>query len=670
MKRKLVAVLLGLMLIMPQISLASETEKSNQLTQVILKVKEQVSVPETCSEFEYREGENTYHLFWDSPEEDQRVEIQCEADGDILSYYYSETGKYSTIATVQYQKAKQAAEAFLQQVAKSYAGELRLKEEAEPTKGDEYNFTYEWVHNGVKVFQQEVEVGVHKQTGKVVYFRGISYDANVQFEEAKPKLSLEEAQKAYIKQIGLDLKYRTYRDDDEQDKSFLAYEVSNYQYKGISAHNGQVVESMSQDRVMYDKGIETTTADYSSNKDLESQLTVEEQKEVDQRKAFIEPQKIKQQASVFFPFLADMEIVDTYLMQSRNSYIRWIEFEGKKNDEGEATSATLRVNALTGEILSYNYSEEPRHITLVAISEENDIGWSNEKASAFVKKVDPEAFKSLELKDSGAGNCKESTQHYQYQRMVHDIPVADEGIRLDYHLAFEQVTSYYKRWSQAKFKEPKGILTQEQAIKNIGLQLVYMQVEEGKYALVYNHEKGTMLLDAFSGKQVDYTGQTIEKKETKIYTDIKGHPYEQIITNLYYSGIYLDTKKLNPDAPITAEEMCSLLEKATRRNSSPRIEETLIELGISKVAQSASLTKEQVVFYLVAASPYAKLAKESTIFNYPYKDEEMTESLKGYIAVAYGLGWIKESEYFNPQESLTKAEAMAYIYHALEDLSA
>ena len=48
----------------------------------------------------------------------------------------------------------------------------------------------------------------------------------------------------------------------------------------------------------------------------------------------------------------------------------------------------------------------------------------------------------------------------------------------------------------------------------------------------------------------------------------------------------------------------------------------------------------------------------------------MTESLKGYIAVAYGLGWIKESEYFNPQESLTKAEAMAYIYHALEDLSA
>ena len=44
----------------------------------------------------------------------------------------------------------------------------------------------------------------------------------------------------------------------------------------------------------------------------------------------------------------------------------------------------------------------------------------------------------------------------------------------------------------------------------------------------------------------------------------------------------------------------------------------------------------------------------------------MSESRKGAIAIFYGLGLLDKEEYFRPKETLTKAEAMVYLYRLIE----
>ncbi|MBE6024659.1 MAG: hypothetical protein E7231_16040 [Cellulosilyticum sp.] len=633
----------------PQIGYATENEKSNALEQAILGVKTQIQIPEALSEFEYSENNEKYYLSWEALEGKQSLSVTCEADGDILRYNYYDGLDYSGLASISYEEAKSSAEDFLKQVAKDYASSLKLKEISTPNQDDTYTFNYEWIHEGIKVFNQEVEVNVSKQTGQVVYFSGISYDVDTKFEDTLPKLSLEEAEKAYIEKIGLDLAYSCYTDAEDKEKSYLAYEVANYRREGIRADTGEVIKGINSGGIQYDKGV--TEADTADTMTLANGLSEAEQKEVDQRKEFIAQEVIKVQAEAFFPILKEMQIMDTQLSQSNGQYIRRIFFEGKEEE-----NARLVVNAVTGEILSYYYSEGARNSIMIEVNQDGSVGWNAEKANAFVKKIVPDLFESLELHDTIADDNLLKGQNFYYQRKVNDIPVMGDSIRISYDLELKQVTSYEKNWSEASFKKPTSILTKEQVVKQVGLELVYMLEENGEYALAYNHPIASKHLDAFSGKEVNYRGEVIEKEETTgFYTDIKGHPYEKIITSLYDSGIYLDTKKLVPDAPITKGEMLDLIEQLHLD-----LPEEMSKEGLEQV-----LTKEEGIYYLVGSTAYSKLAQSYEIFNNPYKDEDIDETLKGYIAIAYGLGWLPQQENLNPKEPLTKAEAMVYLYNVL-----
>lgn len=657
MKRKLVAILLGMLMMVPQVSLGSEVKQSETLADVITKAKEQIPIPAALSEFDYRENEEIYYLYWNNPEGGQSVEIECEADGDILNYNYDDGRSYSSysgIATITYDKAQQEVEAFLKQVAPRYINELRLKEPSKPNKGPNYRFSYEVVHEGIRLFRQEVEVYVSKQTGEVVRFSGISYDEEVQFDQSKPKLSLEEAERAYLKEIGLDLSYYIYTDEAQNKQSYLAYQMSNYDYTGISAQTGKTVDAYSDSERLYDKGAESNTAAITESAEEDNGLTVEEQKEVDTRKDFIDPIFIQKKMAEFFPLLSKMEITSNTISQYHEVYTRRIEFEDK-----EGASATLKVNAMTGEILNYNYYEEDGTTTLAVKGQDKNIGWTNEKASSFLKKIEPEYFKSVKLQSSDEGDTEYTSQSYVFQRMVNDIPVSGNRITLSYHLAFDEVVGYYKNWSNATFKKPDDILTKEEAVKNIGLELVYMQVAKNQYALVYNHEEGSMRLDAFTGQEVDYRGQVIQKEEpVGFYKDIKGHPDEKIITSLYHSGIYLETNQLKPNDIITTGELLELLGKMNGFTTED------IE---SQEVNHQPLTREQGIYYLVEGSDYSRLAKVPEIFKYPYQDEEVDKNLKGYVAIAYGLGWLPKQETLKPKEGLTKAEAMRYIYNIMQN---
>ena len=383
-------------------------------------------------------------------------------------------------------------------------------------------------------------------------------------------------------------------------------------------------------------------------------LTKAEQEAVDHRKDFLEVKTLQQKASQFFPALAQMKVEHMNIYKVNENYIRNIEFT-HKNASDEETWAYLSVDAITGEILSYHYTMD------LDTKQSSKPEWTQQEAEAFIKEIAPKAYESLVFSELYVPEYNPCEQQYSFSRQAYNIPISGDGIELTYNTQLKQVTQYYKDWSKASFKAPENLLAKEEAIGKIGLELVYMQVSDKKYVLAYNHEAVSMLLDAYTGERVDNTGCVIEEEASGLYTDIKGHPSETIITNLYYSGIYLETKTLNPDGAITKEEMLSLLKKVTGQ------EEINLPQLLTQSEKKQTLTKEEGVCYLVGVTQYAKLAKEAKLFQYPFK-EKATDALKGYITVAYGLGWLGEVSTFEAQEPLTKAEVMTYIYNALSDL--
>lgn len=666
MKRKLMAVLLGLTLMSTSFQCVYANEKSDALTNVIIKTKQQLDLPEALTEFDYRESGDEYYLSWHDKEGNQSVQVSCSSNGDILSYNYYEPSEESLPLRIDYENAKNIAEDFLKKVAKPYMRNLKLMDKRGSSKSHYYSLDYEVVQDDIPLLNKQVSVSVDKQTGKVIHFTGISYDSQAKFDSQSPKLTLEEAEKAYLKNIGLQLKYRL-RYDENQTKSFLVYIVQNYERKGISAQTGEIVEPYKDELSVYrnyDAKAETDQTNGIITGDLGAgELSDYEKVEVENRKLFLKPEEIVKKAAAFFPVLNDYTIKESYVRKYDKTYGMGIQFS---DNTGEFTwEGRLLSDAKTGEVLQYDSGQlkrlqvldEAQKSKLIQILEQGK--WNEKDGQDFIEKIAPMNAKEVKLKDISMPSVDDEIQSFSYERMANDLPVEGNGIYFSYDPVNKEVTSYNKDWNEVSFKSPNNKMTEAEMVKKIGLKLFYMKTGEHSYSLVYNHADAGVQFDAYSGKKLNYLGEEIEEEQNTLYSDIKGHPSEQIIKNLYYSGIYIHHNQLRPNEAITLEEMNQLLESF----SSEGTERELIQKSGSQY-----LTREEGIYCLVNLTPYNKLASKSELFVYPYQDEKVDEAYKGYIAAAYALGWLEKGETFNPTAPLTKADAMVYLYKALGDL--
>ena len=666
MKRKWIALVLGTLLAMPQISFGNALSESSILQDVIESVKKKIIVSDQLSEFNYYLSDKTYQLSWNDEEGSESVNMRVEADGDILYYYHYQDKNYSTLAKIGYEEAKKNAETFLKQVVPDYEKFLVLQEASAPSKDNTYTFRYNLVQDGIKVLGEKVLVNVDKQTGTVVSFNGISYDKGRTYAVKEPKVSLEEAEALYLEKIGIKLAYHTWYDYQQKEQnSFLAYEIENSDYKGINASTGEMTELI-QDKEAY-FGDKETTAESSSDMGVanaaESSLTPSEQKAVEETKNVLSAEELKAKWEPYFSVLSTMEITSSRLYQGDKTYFRNIICRkniGADNEE----YASLYVDAITGELWSYDYN---------AVDQKEGMGtsWTQKESDAFIQTIAPDTFTHIVFDEVSVPKYDKNQQYFTYSRLENNIPVAGDGMTLTYNTELGAVTSYHKNWTDTTFKKPQGILKEQEVVKNIGLELVYMETADQNYELVYNHETGTMLLDAFSGKAVNRYGDEKKEDVQGIYTDIKGHSQEAVITKLFNSGIYLNQSTLNPDSPITQKELLSLLIKAKRWSvtSEENLYEEAYELGIIEESEknpTKKIIREDGIAYLINLTDFKKVATLSEIYNYPFKDESVSESRKGAIAIAYGLGLLEKEDYFKPKDTLTKAEAMVYLYRLIE----
>lgn len=672
--------MLTVILLVPFTITADEMDK--ELENLILSVKERIDVPKECTEFNYnvQSGEegDIYFFHWMTKDNDSiNIYVSVEKDGNIINYSgnnYTYRGEQSFLAKVSYEKGLENAKDFITKIEAPYKDELRLSEQANITQGTEYDYVFDHYVNGIKVKDRKVEVFVNKQTGEVIEFRGPrTYKGT--YGNSQAKLSLDAAKKAYIEKIEIPLVYRLYYDyEKESTRSFPAYIVYNTSNKAIDAITGEVITPYSDNSHMWEASKSAEAGDVAMGK---GELSPQEQKAVDETQLLLSKYEAKQKAQQYFPRIKESKIQDATLTKRGNEqqYV----WELYLLNENPHQTIYLSINAMTGEILSYrcyvDYLNEGKNV-----NEEVKEEVIKEKVESFLKNIAKEKYPLTRYNNGNqemviTASEEETYSIYEYERLVNGISVMGDGLTVVYDKQLDEITVYYNVWNDTNFKDIKGAVGEDKIADHIGLELMYIDKDKNHKVLAYAHDEQIMAFDPFTGNRISYYGgePQYNTKQRTFYDDVKGHPKEAIIKKLFDSGIMLPGKSLRPDEDINQVDFLRLVLKDSRENASEEeIYQKAIYQGILSEDEKdpdRTITKEEAIKYIINGTAYKNVASLTEIYRYPYEDEqEVDEKLKGYVALAYGLGIIEKDKtnLLNPKDTLTRAQAMHMIYNLIK----
>ena len=241
----LLSVLLLMTLLIPVHGFATEDDQG--LEAAIKAVKSKIDIPEgykLSSSFSMENGVKVWSLNWDSEDElEGSINVRVNEKGTILSYnvykpFDYRSGKFPKVSK---QQAKANAEDFINKVNPGLLEALMYIDNPVSLTDYTYFISYVRLANGVPYYHNNVSVGVHRDTGEIIRYY-YNWTDNIDFPGLEGKIDLEEAQKAYKENIGLELVYMSSVENDGL-KIFAAYvpKYDNYAY-AIDAFTGERIK--------------------------------------------------------------------------------------------------------------------------------------------------------------------------------------------------------------------------------------------------------------------------------------------------------------------------------------------------------------------------------------------------------------------------------------------
>lgn len=656
---------------------------SASLEKAIVYVKEIISIPAEYTDFTYSSSEydlndskvKVWKLSWNDLEKNKgQISVSIDEYGNLIKYdKYDADNNSKILAKITKSEGEEVAEKFLQKVVPNYAKNMKnIDYNFNNGSDSEYYYKFEEFANDIPVDFISFNIGVNKQTGEVTSLSELEpQNKTFVYPVADGIIEKQEAEKAYINNINLQLKY--YSSYDYKQKKinvFAAYSLDPNESKAINAKNGEVVNLY---RPIYvnskgDSGFsEKSTADASVN----NELTKEEVEAINNISGLITKEKAEGIIRGNIDGIASDEKVANASLTKENiddKYIWKITFD----------SAYGQVDARTGELLSFYYYNEKGNKN-ISKNEAQNI------AENFLKKVSPLKFNQTKYDDSDyilynkSLESDDNGQYYlfNYNRIVNGIEFVNNSLNVRVNMTTGKIVEYNSNWyDNITFPDISGVMNKENAFNKIdemvNFALEYNRISKDEIALIYNFRdlNERYLLDPIKGIRLDYNGQPYKDKSTPNYNDISGTACEKTVKALLENGYYITGDKFNPNSNITQINFLKYLYSPVQNYyNDDEFYEMLISNGVIKKEEKSPnsiITNKEAAKLIVRYLGYDKVAQNPEIFKSSFNDE-IDLKYVGYVSICYGLGIMKgdKSGKFNGNRYMTNAKAAEAIYNLL-----
>lgn len=683
--KKTISILLATIMVVTGLTAFADTSTSDAMEKALIAVKTKIEVPAEFTEFSPYTNQNngkTYYSFnWSKKDGSANMEISCDSEGRVTSYYFYDNALRSEkkLTTLSKEDIISFAESFIKKSApESFSDEndrLVYDEESWYVNNLTYRISYKRYKNGIEVNNNSAEVRVNV-CNDVPYVRNmnVNFDYGTQFEEHKSEI--ENYEEKYKEAFPIELIYRDkYRylwvDAEDKKDTSLVYRILNSEAGYISAETGEVVTEDDFYSLYGGAGgvmNESATEDTTANKFM---LTDQEIKELDKVKGLISRDNAESilKKLPYIGFDADMTLQHYNLNERDGKYYMSLSYENKDGQEYRSISADF--NAADGKLLSYyngEYYEREKNVELKETQKKD----AYSKIDKFLKAAAFEESGQISLQTESGYDYKVNRD---YDRTVNGIRYINDGIYVEFDTKLDKVTSYRLDFdTERTFADPSAVIDAEKAYESLlvmsPLKKLYI-ISGGVYRACFTLESNGMQIDAFTGKEYNEPDYTEEPSFE--YTDISGHWAESYVKKLAEVQIGFEGDKFNPDSPVSQFDLLRLFGAGVRYKSYLEYSEDDLyrELIMEKILAEeekkpqAQVAREDAFVYMVRLDGLEKVAKLSNIFKVEYADGKLLSDGKiGYPAILTGLGIIcGDGGYLRPLEPITRAEAVVMVYN-------
>lgn len=645
---------------------------------VLTKVKQKITVPDNMTKFdmnisESHDGGERYYFNWQTANEknysNANMSVTADKDGKILNYYYfnsdySKNEGYIKIADIIKSDVRAEIENQLKKIIPEKFDKMEAVEDI-AVSGNEYYINYYHIENGMKVYNDYVNVSAVLYDGKVILRNINSQWHDTEFTVPDSMISYEQASAVFKDKARFYLNYGTKYKSANKYSAFFKYSFENTPF--IDAVSAEVISGDGYQVYGMTNG---TAEDASADKYSAGGISPIEQAEIDKVSGLLSYEDAENKLRLIkeLNISDDMQAEGKSITKKGEEYIMRFEFSDEENKE----YIYVWINAENGDLYhADNYSDyEDKKIEL----SKNEKNSAVAKIKEFAEKYTPEYYKNTVPTEPVVNNENVSVR---FERIENGIPVENDGITIQWNAKTDKfVRIHTNKTNIVEFEKSEKFFDEasayEAVLKNAGFEKIYVMHDE-KMTVAYaitNIQKA--MLDGVTGEAINSNGDLINVFDG--YTDIRGHWAENVINTLADYNIKKYGGEFNPDENITQSEFLSMLYSAQYMYT-PDNEDGMYSrfvrqgvIGEADINPTGTVTKQQAVIYLLKAMGRSDVAELSGIYKCDFNDAEMIdEKYFGYVAIAKGMGIVKgdESNNFNPNKNVTNAEAAAVIYNYL-----
>ncbi|MBQ8391407.1 MAG: S-layer homology domain-containing protein [Clostridia bacterium] len=681
--KKVIALMLSLLLIMP--AALAATNSSNQMSEVLLKVKEKIEIPPELTEFESNisdyKGKITYNFDWHDEKYEKSINVSSDEKGRIINYN-NHTLKLSDkrLTGISKKEIISFADAFLKKILPDMytdaSDTLALDEKSCRAGGSlRYYFTYNRCKNIVPVNNNAVNVCVAIDENGQLNIRSMS--ANIDYEASFVQKSgeVDALTEKYKEAFPMELVYKNEYNPDWKAKGeprmlpVLIYRNKDNAAGYISVESGETVEEDKENNLFRDESAEDSVMG-SMNKN--EAFTEKELAEITAVGNLLSREEIenKVKALPYVVFPKNLSLESSHL--SKNDEDKYLySFHYSNKDDENYNYMSITADAKDGKLINYYCSTEYRGKGKVSLTEKEKAS-AQKKTEEFLKVAAGEDFENTKFLESSENNGYINSYYY---RIVNNVKHADNGISVGFDTENSVVVSFSLNFTGGEFKDPTQAIGEEAAYEKL---LSYTPIVRrfvksgGSYKECVTLEKFGVTLDAITG---EIKNKNDDSNIGFSYDDIKGHWVEKAATALAEIQIGFEEASLKPDSHVTQEDFLRLTASGIYGNyyhtySQDDLYESLIREKIiseDEKAPSSTIKREDAFVFIIRMINLEKVAKLEDIYKVEFADSNLLSKDKiGYCAILSGFGVITgDGGYLRPTDNLSRGEAIAMLYKYL-----